>query len=254
MRSMRLLSFAVDLAFAALVLAAGDARAETVDVAIVLAADVSRSIDDGEFQLQRQGYAAAITSPQVLTAIRAGTHGAIALCFVEWAGPGEEAVIVSWTVIGDGESATTVAETLLKAPRSAAGRTAIGDGIDFAAAQLAASGVAADRRVIDVSGDGNNNAGRAVFEARNEAVSKGITINGLAIINEQTGGEPGSFFYGHTHPQGGLPNYYRDNVIGGAGAFVMQVVNFDTFADAIKSKLITEISSLPPPDRLAAAR
>lgn len=251
---MRLLSFAVGLMMASLPLAADAAPAEKVDVALVLAADVSRSIDEGEFQLQRQGYAAAITSPQVLTAIRAGAHGAIALCFVEWAGPGEEAVIVQWTVIGDGESAAGVAETLVKAPRSSAGRTAIGDGIDFAAAQLAASGITADRRVIDVSGDGNNNAGRPVFEARNEAVAKGITINGLAIINEQTGGEPGSFFFGHTHPPGGLPNYYRDNVIGGVGAFVMQVVNFDTFADAIKSKLITEISALPPRAKFAAAR
>ena len=239
---------------AAFVLVAGAARAETVDVAIVLAADVSRSIDDGEFQLQRQGYAKAITSPQVLTAIRAGTHGAIAICFVEWAGPTEEAVIVPWTVIADGEGATTVAETLLNAPRSSAGRTAIGDGIDFAAAQLASSGLTTDRRVIDVSGDGNNNAGRPVFQARDEAVSAGITVNGLAIINERTGGEPGSFFYGHTHPPGGLPNYYRENVIGGAGAFVMQVVNFDTFAEAITSKLITEISSLSPPAAFAAAR
>jgi hypothetical protein len=243
-----------DLVVAAVVLVAVAARAETVDVAIVLAADVSRSIDEGEFQLQREGYAKAITSRQVLTAIHAGTHGAIAICFVEWAGPTEEAVIVPWTVIADGEGATTVAETLLKAPRSSAGRTAIGDGIDFAVAQLASSGVTTDRRVIDVSGDGNNNAGRPVFQARDEAVAAGITVNGLAIINERTGGEPGSFFYGHTHPPGGLPSYYRENVIGGSGAFVMQVVNFDTFAEAITSKLITEISSLSPPATFAAAR
>jgi len=229
-------------------LAANGARAQgtAVDVALVLAADVSRSIDDGEFKLQRQGYAAAITSPRVLRAIKAGTHGSIALCFIEWAGPAEEAMVVEWTVIGDEETAAGFAEALLKAPRSFSGRTAIGDGIDFAVVALSSTAFHADRRIIDVSGDGNNNAGRLVLAARDDAVAKGITINGLAIINERTGGEPGSFFYGHTHPPGGLPNYYRDNVIGGPGAFVMQVVNFDTFAEAITDKLLTEISALSP--------
>jgi len=222
------------------------AQGPAVDVALVLAADVSRSIDEGEFKLQRQGYAAAIMSPRVLKAIRAGAHGASALCFVEWAGPSEEAVVVEWTVIADEESAAGFADTLLKAPRSFSGRTAIGDGIDFAVSALASSKLRAERRIIDVSGDGNSNAGRLVLEARDDAVAKGITINGLAIINELTGGEPGSFFFGHTHPPGGLPNYYRDNVIGGPGAFVMQVVNFDTFSEAITNKLLTEISSLTP--------
>ena len=100
--------------------------------------------------------------------------------------------------------------------------------------------------VIDVSGDGSNNSGRLVTEARDEAVAKGITINGLAIINEKTSGEPGTFRYVHTHPPGGLPNYYRDNVIGGPGAFVLQIVNFDTFAEAMTDKLLTEISDASP--------
>lgn len=131
---------------------------------------------------------------------------------------------------------------LRDAPRSSAGRTAIGAGIDFAVAQFETGSVAAKRRIIDVSGDGSNNSGRLVTEARDEAMAKGITINGLAIINEKTSGEPGTFRYVHTHPSGGLPNYYRENVIGGPGAFVLQIVNFDTFAEAMTNKLLTEIS------------
>lgn len=254
MRSMFRRCLAAGSLLAALVFVACAARAEVVDVALVLAADVSRSIDESEFRLQRQGYAAAITNTKVLRAIQAGRHASIALCFVEWAGPDEQSVVVKWTVIGDGESAAGFAETLLRAPRSFTGRTAIGSGIDFAVAQFATSGVTADRRVIDVSGDGNNNSGRTVTEARDEAVAKGITINGLAIINEQASGRPGSFLYSHTHPPGGLPNYYRENVIGGAGAFTMQVVNFDTFSEAITQKLLSEISSRPPPSALAAVR
>jgi Protein of unknown function (DUF1194) len=234
------------LAAAAALPAPAAAQAQTVDVAIALAADVSRSIDDEEFELQRKGYAAALTGPQFLQAIQSGAHAAIALCFIEWAGPGQRAVVAKWMVIRDGEAAADFAKTLLAAPRSSAGRTAIGDGIDFAAAQLATSGVTATRRVIDVSGDGTNNSGRPVTEARDEATAKGITINGLAIINEKTGGIQGTFLFGHTHPQGGLPNYYRDNVIGGAGAFVLQIVNFDTFAQAMTNKLLTEISDTTP--------
>jgi Protein of unknown function (DUF1194) len=231
-------------------------QTQAVDAAIVLAADVSRSIDDDEFALQRHGYATALTSPQFVQAIQSGGHGAVALCFVEWAGPGEQAVVAKWMVIRDGEGAAEFAKTLLDAPRSFAGRTAIGDGIDFAVAQLAADGVTATRRVIDVSGDGNSNSGRPVTDARNDAVAKGITINGLAIINEKTGGVTGTFLYSHTHPLGGLPNYYHDNVIGGPGAFVLQIVNFDTFAEAMTNKLLAEISQTPPPfqrRRVAAA-
>ena len=241
----RLISIAA-AAFAILAMLPATARAQTVDAAIALAADVSRSIDDEEFQLQRRGYAAAVTSPQFVQAIQSGVHGAIALCFVEWAGPDQQAVIAKWMVIRDGEGAAEFAKILLDAPRSSAGRTAIGAGIDFAAAQLDADGVTAVRRIIDVSGDGANNSGRLVTAARDEAVRKGITINGLAIINEKTGGVPETFLYAHTHPPGGLPNYYRDNVIGGPGAFVLQIVNFDTFAQAMTDKLLAEISQASP--------
>ncbi len=248
MRYRRRLSIAgaAVLAAAAMLPARAAAQTQTVDVAIALAADVSRSIDDEEFELQRKGYAAAVASPQFVQAIQSGAHGAVALCFIEWAGPGQQALVAKWMVIRDGEGATDFAKLLLAAPRSFAGRTAIGDGIDFAASQLAISGLTATRRVIDVSGDGTNNSGRAVTVARDEATAKGITINGLAIINEKTGGIEGTFLYGHTHPPNGLPNYYHDNVIGGPGAFVLQIVNFDTFAQAMTNKLLTEISDATP--------
>ena len=248
MRHERRLSIAAAavLAAVAAVPARAAAQAPTVDVAIALAADVSRSIDDEEFELQRKGYAAALTSPQFVEAIQSGVHGAVALCFIEWAGPGQQALVARWMVIRDGEGATDFAKMLLAAPRSFAGRTAIGDGIDFASAQLAAGNIAATRRVIDVSGDGTNNSGRPVAAARDDATAKGLTINGLAIINEKTGGIQGTFLFGHTHPPGGLPNYYHDNVIGGPGAFVLQISNFETFAQAMTNKLLTEISDATP--------
>ena len=242
----RLVSLTAGVVFAVIAILPAMTRAQTVDVAIALAADVSRSIDDEEFQLQRRGYAAAVTDPRFVQAIQAGRHGAIALCFLEWAGPDQLAALAKWMVIRDREGAAEFAKILLDAPRSSAGHTAIGAGIDFAVGQLEAGGVAAERRIIDVSGDGSNNSGRLVTVARDEAVAKGITINGLAIINEKTGGVPGTFLYLHTHPPGGLPNYYRENVIGGPGAFVMQIVNFDTFAEAMTNKLLTEISDASP--------
>jgi Protein of unknown function (DUF1194) len=225
-----------------LVLGAGRARAEPVDVALVLAADVSRSIDDGEFELQRKGYAEGITSAKVLTAIQAGANGAIAVCFVEWAGPDEQKVVVNWMVIKDGETAAEFAARLTSAPRSYTGRTSISAAIDFAVKQFATSGVQAQRRIIDISGDGTNNAGRPVTEARDEAVAQGFTINGLAIINQRAAG----YYFAHTSPPGGLPNYYKDNVVGGAGAFMRQVKDFTTFGDAITNKLLTEIAALGP--------
>jgi len=227
------------------------ARAETVDAAVALAADVSRSIDEDEFQLQRRGYAAAITSAQFLSVIASMPHGSVALCFIEWAGTGDQTVVVDWAVIRDRDSAAAFANRLLNAPRSSFGRTAIGDGIDFAVARLAAAKFMTERQVIDVSGDGASNSGRPVSMARDEAVEKGITINGLAIINEKTGGEFGTFLYAHTHPPGGLQRYYHDNVIGGPGSFALQIVNFDAFAQAMTDKLVAEVSLRQPSTRRA---
>jgi Protein of unknown function (DUF1194) len=252
MRNSRL-SSVLAVGLIALAVSSIAARAQAVDVAIVLAADVSRSIDDEEFQLQRRGYAAAVTSPQFLQAIREGRQRAVALCFVEWAAGEQQAMVAKWAVIRDRISASAFAKALLDAPRSFQGRTAIGDAIDFAMEQLQ-KGPAAARRIIDVSGDGTSNSGGAVTAARDRVVARGITINRLAIINEKTGGFEGTFLYAHTHPPGGLPNYYRDNVVGGPGAFVLRIVNFDTFAEAMTNKLVAEVSGAWKLRRQDAAR
>jgi hypothetical protein len=223
------------------------ARAESVDVAVIFAADVSRSIDDDEFKLQRQGYATAVTSPQVLKAVAAGQHGAIAICFVEWSGPEEQQVVADWTVVRDGESAAGFAATLLSAPRSFVGRTSISAALDFSRAYFAKSGVAADRRVIDVSGDGTNNSGRPVQDARLDTIAAGITVNGLAILNEH----PNPGYFAHTQPPEGLPAYYQNNVVGGPGSFLLVIKDFHSFGEAITQKLVTEIAGARSPYELA---
>jgi hypothetical protein len=147
-RHRRLILLAVGVAFATVAVLPAMTRAQTVDVAIALTADVSRSIDDEEFQLQRRGYAAAVTNPRFVQAIQSGPHGAAALCFLEWAGPDQLAVVAKWMVIRDGKGAAEFAKMLFDAPRSSAGRTAIGAGIDFAVAQFETGDVAAKRRSL----------------------------------------------------------------------------------------------------------
>jgi hypothetical protein len=221
---------------------------QRVDVALVLAADVSRSITTGEFQLQRQGYAKAIADPDVVKAIQAGTNGAIALTFVEWSGDDEQQIVVDWQIVHDQASAQQFTDTLLAAERAFFGRTSISAALDFAIARLKASGVKAEREVIDVSGDGTNNAGRPLADARAAALAAGVTINGLAIINE--GGN--IFGYsGHTQPPGGLPNWYHDNVTGGPGSFLLTVEDFESFGEAMTKKLLNEIAAVSPPTRFA---
>ena len=226
------------------------ARAETVDLLLVLAADVSRSIDDGEFNLQRKGYAAAMTDPRVLRAIAGGRNHAIAITFIEWSGASDQNVVVDWTVVRDEEAAGGIAATMIAAPRSFLGRTSISAAIDYSLERLAAASPQAEKRIIDVSGDGTNNSGRPVTEARDQAVASGVTINGLAIINTQA--NPGYAF--HTQPPGGLPKYFEENVIGGSGAFLFTVDNFGTFAEAITRKLVTEIAATPDRSQTASAR
>ena len=220
------------------------AAAETVDLQLVLAADVSRSIDDDEFKLQRQGYANAFRDPRVLRAIRSGQFGRIAVCYLEWSGPESMAVIADWTVIGDEESAAAFSDTIAAAQRPFANRTAIGAAIDFARSQFLRSGVESQRRVIDVSGDGTNTNGREPAPARDDALAAGITINGLVILSP----EPMPWNPYHTHPPGGLDNYYRENVAGGPGAFVLVVEDFNSFAYAVVNKLIKEIAAADTPD------
>ena len=195
----------------AFIAAAPTARAaESVDLALVLVSDVSRSIDDSEFKLEKDGYAAAFTSKAVIEAIRGGSIGAIAVAYVEFASSFEVRTVLDWSVVKDAASARDFADRLAAAPRSYWGRTAISAGVDRAVQLLAESGFEATRRLIDVCGDGTNNAGRDVSDARDDAVKAGITINGLAIINDH----PVSWTYAHVQPPGGLANYYRENVTG----------------------------------------
>jgi hypothetical protein len=212
--------------------------AEEVDLLLVLAVDVSRSIDAAKFQLQREGYAAAVSDPRVLEAIGSGHTGKIGLAFLEWSGVGAQRVVIDWTKIGDAGSAKDFGDRLLEAPRSFADRTSISGAIEFAMGLFDRAPYAAGRRTIDVSGDGTNNAGRDVAALRDEAVAKGITINGLVILSDN----PMSWNPDHTNPPGGLANYYRNNVVGGPSAFVMVAENFNSFGQAIVKKMIAEVA------------
>ena len=236
MRAVRTLLLLILTGVAAVPAAA--AAAEQVDLLLVLAADVSRSVDNAKFQLQREGYAAAISDPRVLDAIRSGRNGRVGLTFVEWSGAGSQRVLIDWTTIGDAETARGFGDRLLEAPRSFADRTSISGAIEFAMGQLARAPYESARRTIDVSGDGTNNAGRDVTLARDEAVAQGITINGLVILSET----PLAWNPDHTNPPGGLQNYYRNNVIGGPGAFVLVAENFNSFGQAIVKKMIAEVA------------
>jgi hypothetical protein len=226
---------------------AGGVCAQTTDLLLVLAADVSRSIDDAEFDLQRKGYAAALTDPRVLAAIHGRAGAAIGVSFIEWSGDEDQQVVADWTEIRDEEDAGSMAAAILAAPRSFIGRTSISGAIDFAMERFAAAQPRAHRRIIDISGDGTNNSGRPVTDARDQAVAQGVTVNGLAIINDRP--NPGYAF--HTQPPGGLPEWYRQNVIGGPGAFLRVVEDFHSFADAMTNKLVSEIAAAGPEIRSA---
>ena len=243
---LRVLGFAFA---AALALGGSRAAAVEVDLHIVLAVDVSRSIDDDEYALQRRGYAEAFEHPAVLEAIQANPHRALAVMLVEWAGVEFQKVQVPWTVVSDQESAHLFGELLQAQPRAFYGWTSVSGAIDFSARQFALSPHASARKVIDVSGDGVNNSGRATSDARDDAVRQGITINGLVIMND--GPTPGSFF---RMPQPPLDQWYRDNVVGGPSAFVIAIDDFETFAYAIRNKLLKEIAANPADVTLADAR
>jgi hypothetical protein len=231
---------AIVLAFASALFAASPARTEPVDLLLVLAADVSRSIDSQKFQLQREGYAAALADPRVIDAIQSGRRGRIGVLFLEWSGFGNQKVVIDWTVVDGPKTAQAFGDRLLESPRSFADRTSISGGIDAAVAQLARAPFEAQRRTIDVSGDGTNNAGRDVGLARDEALALGISINGLVILSET----PLPWNPEHTNPPGGLTKYYRDNVIGGPGSFVLEAKDFNSFGEAIVKKMIAEIAEL----------
>lgn len=244
----KVVSFGALLLIAVSLFAVPARSAESVDLLLVLAADVSRSVDSQKFQLQREGYASAIVNPRVLEAIGSGPNGKIAICYVEWSGIGAQKVVLDWTVIRDPDSAKKFASQLAESPRSFADRTSISGAIDFAMGQIERAPFASPRRTIDVSGDGTNNSGRDVTLARDEALAKSVTINGLVILTDR----PLSWNAEHTNPPGGLEAYFRNNVIGGAGAFVMVAENFQSFGQAIINKLIAEIATNTRPGRKTA--
>ena len=230
-------------AIALMAISATRARAEPVDLLLVLAADVSRSVDADKYKLQQEGYATALSDKRVLDAIRAGRNHRIAVLFLEWSGIGNQKVVIDWTPIDGPKAAQEFGDRLLESPRSFADRTSISGGIDFAVAQITRAPFSSERHTIDVSGDGTNNAGRDVTQSRDEALALGITINGLVILSER----PLPWNPEHTNPHGGLTNYYRNNVTGGPGSFVIEAKDFNSFGQAIIKKMIAEIADATPP-------
>lgn len=208
-----------------------------VDLELILAVDVSRSIDDGEYDLQKTGYVQALTSAPVLRAIRSGEIGAIAIAYVEWSSFGQAKTVTDWTMIHDSVDAEKFTGAMLAAPRSFAAYTSISFGVYHSVALFATNPYRGRRRVIDVSGDGANNQGRSVQMARDAALAAGITINGLPIINDR----PNPF--GRVEPP--LEEYYTENVICGEGAFVIRADDFQSFGNAVMAKLIKEIAMTP---------
>jgi hypothetical protein len=201
--------------------------ATPVSVLLVLAVDVSGSVSQDRFELQRQGYAAAFRSPAVLQAIRSTSTSSIAVTMLQWTGPALHTVAVDWTLIDDAASADRFAAAIERAPRTLfGGGTSISGAVDFARAMIARSPYQGQRLVIDVSGDGANNRGRPAEDARDDAVQAGMVINGLPILTLE--------------PE--LDDYYRHSVIGGPGAFVIAVRSYREFEEAVRSKLITEIA------------
>jgi hypothetical protein len=206
--------------------------APKVDLALVLAVDASGSVSQDRFELQKQGYAAAFRDPRVLSAIRSGGMQSIAVTMFQWTGPRLHIQVVPWMLIKNEATADAFAAAIEAAPRQLfGGGTSISGAIDFARLLLAQTPAEPMRRVIDVSGDGSNNSGRPVTTARDEAVRAGVGINGLPILSV----EPD------------LDLYYRDFVIGGPGAFMVPAKSYETFAEAIIKKLITEIAAGPYP-------
>jgi hypothetical protein len=222
------------------------AQAETkVDLELVLAVDISRSMDPDEQQLQREGYVAAITHPEVIAAIGSGARKRIALAYVEWAGPEVQQAVVGWRVIDGPAAAGAFAADLARVPIQGFRGTAIADGLVFSATLFEGNGFDAPRRVIDISGDGPNNMGMPIELARQAVIRKGITINGLPIMIKQPGGFASI---------ADLDLYYQDCVIGGAGAFTIVIRSADQFAEAIRRKLVLEIADRMPPAPILPAK
>lgn len=218
------------------------ARAVTVDVQLVLAVDISYSMDPDELALQRQGYIEALTSPEFLQAIRQGINGRVALLYFEWAGVEIQHIVVPWRMIDGPESADAFASEVARAPQRRGSRTSISGALAFAMPLFEGGGFKGLRRIIDVSGDGVNNNGPPVTLVRDEVLAKGITINGLPIMLKRP--HPGRLDIDN------LDIYYEDCVIGGPGAFVVPIRAREEFKAAIRTKLVLEIAGLTPAPRL----
>jgi hypothetical protein len=222
------------------------AAALEVDVQLILAVDVSRSIDEEEAKLQRQGYIDAFIDKHVIEAIMGGQLHRIAVAYVEWAGSAYQQTIIEWTVIDSPQAARAFADKLAEAPRSAEMWTSISSGLLYCANKFDGNGFEGKRKVIDVSGDGRNNAGPDLETARAAVLSKGIAINGLPVVNDRPNfGRP---------PEKDLDVYYEQNVIGGAGAFIIVAKDFTDFTRAVRAKLIREISETLPTVNSASLR
>src|SRR5262249_3432275 len=221
-------------------------NAMPVDTELVLAVDVSYSMDPEEQQLQREGYIAALTSREFMDALKGGINGKVAVTYFEWAGPFDHKIIVPWRLIDGPDTADRVANEIVAAPYRRASRTAISSALQFAKPLFDASGYNGIRRVIDVSGDGANNSGPLVVEVRDDVLNAGITINGLPIMVKR----PNVF----TLDIENLDIYYEDCVIGGPGAFIIPIHNKDQFKEAIRTKLVLEIAGRTPERAIVPAQ
>ena len=216
-----------------------------VDVELVIAVDVSYSMDPDEQALQREGYITGLTSPEFLNALRQGMHGKIAITYFEWAGAADQQIVVPWRLIDGPASARAFADEVARAPYRRAYRTSISGALRFAQPLFEGSGFRGLRRVIDVSGDGVNNQGVPVTLTRDEALERGITINGLPILLKRP--SPATMDIEN------LDVYYEDCVIGGPGAFVIPIKERDQFREATRTKLVLEIAGRQPPARVIPA-
>lgn len=214
------------------------ASAIPVDVELVIAVDVSYSMDPDEQALQREGYVLALTSKEFLQALRQGAHGKIAVTYFEWAGQSDQKILMPWRVIDGPESADAVAAEIARAPYRRASRTSISGALRFAKPLFDDSGYKGLRRVIDLSGDGANNAGPLVEITRDDVLAAGITINGLPIMLKRP--------YTGTMDIENLDEYYEDCVIGGPGAFVIPIREREKFIEATRTKLVLEVAGRQP--------
>ena len=232
----------------ALATPAGASDELPVDLELVLAVDVSGSVDEVEANQQREGYVAAFRDPLVHRAIEQGAHQRIAVTYVEWASANFQQTVVGWTLLDGPAACERFAAMLAEAPIGRGRWTSISGAIDYAVPLFDDNGFAGERRVIDISGDGTNNNGRPVEDARWDALERGIVINGLPILNDrpQPFGMP-------TPRQLALDDYYERWVIGGPGSFMVVATDFDDFRRAVLAKLVREIAGTDGPTRLARA-